>query len=84
MAEEQTSIDNRKDHLQGEPTRESICHNTEARAGTVREEREGSPIFAGTTLVEVAKEDSRRKGECMVKSIYFASSTVELVNQPPA
>ena len=62
MAEEQTSIAIRKDRLQGELTRESICQNTLSRDRAVCEEREGSTVFVGAASVEVAKEDSRRGG----------------------
>jgi len=59
LIEEQTSIANNKDHLQGEPTRESICQNPEPLEGAEGEEHEGSTISAGCASVEVAEENSR-------------------------
>ena len=59
VAEEQTSIVDRKDHLQGEPTRESICQNLEHLGGAEGEEQEGSIVSAGCASIEVAEEDPR-------------------------
>ena len=55
-AEEQTSITDRKDHLQGEPTQESFCQNSEHLGGTGGEEQEGSTVSAGCTSIEVPEE----------------------------
>ena len=60
VTEEQTSIADRKDHLQGEPTRESFCPNPEHLAGAEGEEQEGSTISVGCASVDVSEEDPRR------------------------
>ena len=57
MAKEQTSIADRKDHLQGEPTRESICQKPEHLGGAEGEEQVGSTVSAGCASVEVTEED---------------------------
>ncbi len=59
VAEEQTSIADGKDHLQGEPIRESFCQNPEHLGGAAGEEQEGSTVSARCTSVEVAEEDPR-------------------------
>jgi hypothetical protein len=53
-------IADRKDHLQGEPTRESICQNPEHLARAAGEEQEGLTISAGGASVEVTEEDPHR------------------------
>ena len=62
VAEEQTSIAEGKDHLQGEPTRESFCQNPEQLGGAAGEGQEGSTVSARCTSVEVAEEDPRSWG----------------------
>ena len=59
MAEEQTSIDEGKDYLQGKPTRESFCQNLEHLGRRRRRGQEGSTVSARCTSVEVAEEDPR-------------------------
>ena len=60
VAKKQTSIADRKDHLQGKPTRGSICQNPEHLAGAEGEEQEGSTISVGCASVDVTEEDPRR------------------------
>ena len=57
VAEEQTSIAGRKDHLQGEPTRESCCHYPEHLGGAEGEKQEGSTVSAGCASVEIPEEN---------------------------
>jgi len=59
VAEEQTSIVDRKDHLQGEPSRESIRQNPEHLASAEGEEQLGLTVSAGCASVEVTEEDPR-------------------------
>jgi len=59
VAEEHTSIVNRKDNLQGEPTQESICQNPELLGGAEGEEQKGSKISAGRASVKAIEEYPR-------------------------
>ena len=59
VAEEQTSIADCKDHLQGHPTRESICQNSEHLVSVEGEEQAGSTVSAVCAPVELTKEDPR-------------------------
>ncbi len=84
IAEEQTSIVDRKYYLQSEPSRESSCQNPEPLEGAEGEEQEAQqspwrvPMWRKPKKIHAAGEG------WMVKSMYFASRTVELVDQPPA
>ncbi len=84
VAEEQTSIADRKDYLQSESSRESSCQNPEPLEGAEGEEQEAQQSPQRVPLWRKPKKIHDAGVGCMVKSMYFTSRTMELVDQSPA